>query len=60
MRFWLTLLIFFLIFHIITFKLLYWYVCLILALINSNNIESVERLAKKDKMWKDVLSLLKT
>lgn len=59
MIFWLSLTIFFLIFHIITYKMLYWYICLILAMINSNNIESVERLAKEDKMWKDVLSLLK-
>ena len=48
----------FCILHIITFKMLYWYIVCLLATINMGNVEVIKRLAKKDKMWRDVLLVI--
>lgn len=48
----------FCILHIITFKMLYWYIVCLLATINMGNVEVIRRLAKKDKMWRDVLLVI--
>lgn len=42
----------------ITYKLLYWFIVIILSMLNLGNIEIVRDLAKKDKMWNDVLNVL--
>lgn len=48
----------FFILHIILYKMLYWLIVCLLATINVGNIEVVRRLAKKDKMWEDVLLVI--
>ena len=44
----------------ITYKLLYWFLVIILSMLNLGNIEIVRDLAKKDKMWNDVLNVLRS
>lgn len=44
----------------ITHKLLYWFIVIILSMLNLGNIEIVRNLAKKDKMWNDVLTVLES
>lgn len=48
----------FCILHIILYKMLYWYIVCLLATINIGDIEVIRRLAKKDKMWRDVLLVI--
>lgn len=49
---------------IITIKFFYWVICLTLAIINSQAIydniskHTILKLAKTDKMWKDVAKIL--
>lgn len=49
---------------IITFKFFYWIICLTLAVINSHAVydnisrHTILKLAKTDKMWKDVVKIL--
>ena len=44
----------------ITYKLLYWFIVIILSMLNLGNIKIVRDLAKKDNMWNDVLKILES